>query len=65
MAWGRRRLRRVPSAADASPDVLKGLLPDHWAEAHPEHALSHRLEESRQKAQRRDQRRAARRLRSM
>jgi transposase len=48
-------------SVDASPDLLAGLLPERWAQAHPEHVLSHRLEESRQKAQRRDQRRAGRR----
>jgi transposase len=46
---------------DASPQSLERLLPDRWAIAHPEHVLSHRLEESRQKAQRRDHRRANRR----
>jgi transposase len=49
---------------DASPDQLTRLLPDRWALAHPEHVLTHRLEESRQKAQRRDQRRSERRLHS-
>ncbi len=44
-------------AVDASPEFLAGLLPDRWALAHPEHILTYRLEESRQKAQRRDQRR--------
>jgi hypothetical protein len=48
-------------SVDASRQSLERLLPDRWAEKHPEHVLSHRLEESRQKAQRRDQRRAARR----
>src|SRR4029077_21104370 len=48
-------------SVDASPELLEGLLPDHWALAHPEHVLHHRLEESRQKAHRRDQRRANRR----
>jgi transposase len=48
-------------AVDASRASLERLLPDRWAVAHPEHVLSHRLEESRQKARRRDQRRAARR----
>jgi transposase len=48
-------------SVDASPEPLAGLLPDRWALAHPEHVLTHRLEESRQKAQRRDQRRAGRR----
>jgi hypothetical protein len=47
-------------SVDASPKLLAGLLPDRWARAHPEHILTHRLEESRQKAQRRDQRRARR-----
>ena len=47
-------------SVDASPELLAGLLPDRWALTHPEHILTHRLEESRQKAQRRDQRRARR-----
>jgi transposase len=47
-------------SVDASPELLAGLLPDRWALAHPEHVLTNRLEESRQKAQRRDQRRARR-----
>jgi transposase len=47
-------------SVDASPERLAGLLPDRWAPAHPDHVLTHRLEESRQKAQRRDQRRARR-----
>jgi transposase len=46
---------------DASPQSLERLLPDRWSIAHPEHVLSHRLEESRQKAQRQNQRRAHRR----
>ena len=46
---------------DASPQALERLLPDRWSITHPEHVLSHRLEESRQKSQRRDQRRANRR----
>ena len=48
-------------SVDASPELSAGLLPDRWASAHPEHVLSYRLEESRQKARRRDQRRANRR----
>jgi hypothetical protein len=48
---------------DASPELLADLLPDRWALAHPDHVLTHRLEESRQKAQRRDERRARRRPR--
>jgi transposase len=47
-------------AVDAGPESLERLLPDRWAVANPQHILSHRLEESRQKAQRRDQRRARR-----
>jgi transposase len=47
-------------SVDASPEFLAGLLPDRRAQAHPEHVLDHRLDESRQKAQRRDQRRANR-----
>jgi transposase len=47
-------------SVDASPESLARLLPERWALAHPEHILSHRLEESRQKAQRRDQRRTTR-----
>jgi transposase len=50
-------------SVDASAEILAGLLPDRWALAHPDHVLTHRLDESRQKAQRRDQRRA-RRVRS-
>ncbi len=46
---------------DASRQSLERLLPEGWAIAHPEHVLSHRLEESRRKAQHRDQRRANRR----
>jgi transposase len=48
-------------SVDASPEMLARLLPDRWALEHPGHVLTHRLEESRQKAQRRDQRRANRR----
>jgi hypothetical protein len=51
-------------SVDASPEFLEILLPDRWALAHPEHVLSHRVEESRQKARRRDERRAMCRLRS-
>jgi hypothetical protein len=47
---------------DSRPEFLEALLPDHWAMARPEHALSHRVEESREKARRRDERRRMRRL---
>ena len=39
---------------DPSPEQLTRLLPDCWALAHPEHVLTHRLEESRQKVRRRN-----------
>ncbi len=48
-------------SVDAGPEQVARLLPDRWAQAHPEHVLTHRLEESRQKARRRDERRAHRR----
>jgi transposase len=51
-------------SVDGSPESLAKLLPDRWALMHPEHVLTHRLEESRQKAHRRDERRGMRRLRS-
>ena len=43
---------------------LEEMLPDHWAAAHPEAILNHRLEESRAKADRTRQRRANRRAHS-
>jgi transposase len=48
-------------SVDPSPEFLELLLPDRWAAAHPENVLSHRVEESREKARRRDERRADRR----
>jgi hypothetical protein len=48
----------------ASLESLARLLPDRWAQAHPEHVSAHRLEESRQKAARCDERWGTRRLRS-
>jgi transposase len=59
--WAYMRDVILQLAVDASPERLAELLPDRWALAHPEHVLSYRLEESRQKARRRDQRRANRR----
>jgi hypothetical protein len=66
---GAKRHRIEPSAylrdvilqlsVDVNPELLARLLPDRRATAHPEHVLTHRLEESRQKARRRDQRRAS------
>jgi transposase len=58
--WAYMRDVIVQLSVDASKKTLAGLLPDRWALAHPEQILTHRLEESRQKAQRRDQRRARR-----
>ena len=52
-------------SVDASPELLIGLLPDRRALAHPKHVLTHRLEESRQKAARPDERRRLRRLKSI
>ena len=49
-------------SVDPSPEFLKALLPDRWAAAHPDHVLSHRVDESREKARRRDERRAMRRI---
>jgi hypothetical protein len=51
-------------SVDPSPEFLQTLLPDRWAAAHNEHGLSHRVEESREKARRRDERRAMRRTKS-
>jgi hypothetical protein len=63
-AWAYLRDVIMQLTVDASPESLERLLPDRWASANPEHVLTHRLEESRQKAQQRDQRRAMRRPRS-
>jgi hypothetical protein len=42
-------------------DNLDALLPDRWAQAHPEHVLNYRLDESRQKRARQKSTRTARR----
>ena len=44
-----------------NPERVEDLLPDRWSQSHPEYVLTHRLEESRDKAWRRDARRAERR----
>jgi transposase len=44
-----------------APDRVEDLLPDRWGRSHPEHVLTHRLEESRERARRRDAKRADRR----
>jgi transposase len=49
---------------NADDPRLEEMLPDHWATAHPEAILNHRLEESRAKAIRTRARRAYRRARS-
>ncbi len=51
-------------SVDLSPEFLETLLPDRWAAAHPEHVLSYRVEESREKARHRNERRAKRRIQS-
>ncbi|MGO9465245.1 MAG: hypothetical protein ACLQVF_13970 [Isosphaeraceae bacterium] len=48
----------------ASPESLTRLLPDRWASANPGHLLTHRLEESRQKAKWREGRQAMHRRQS-
>jgi transposase len=62
--WAYLRDVILQSTVDASPEFLAPLLPDRWAATHPEHVLSHRVAESREKARRRDDRRAMRRARS-
>ncbi len=47
----------------ADDPCLEEMLPDHWAAAHPEAILTHRLEESRSRAVRTRARRAHRRAR--
>jgi transposase len=58
-------LRDVLLRLSTDETDLESLLPDRWAASHPEHVLTHRLEESRRKATRqkevRGRRRAARR----
>ena len=61
-SWAYLRDVILQSSVDPSPEFLKPLLPDRWALAHPEHVLSHRDAESREKARRRAARRARRRL---
>ena len=56
-------LRRLPALLPTDTNAIGELLPDRWAQAHPDHVLMPRLEESRASADQRRQRRAARRLR--
>ena len=52
-------LRRLPTITN--PLALRALLPDRWAQSHPEHVLAFRRTESAQAAQRRISRRERRR----
>jgi hypothetical protein len=56
--------RALALRLSAGETDLKALLPERWAASHPEHVLTHRLDESRRKAARqqavRKGRRAAR-----
>jgi hypothetical protein len=63
-SWAYLRDVILQVSVDPSPEFFKPLLPERWALAHPEHVLSHRVEESREKARRRDDHRAQRRLTS-
>jgi transposase len=54
-------IKDVLMTLSVDPDRVEDLLPDRWGQSHPEHVLTHRLEESREKARRRDARRAERR----
>jgi len=49
----------IQLAAETSD--LDALLPDRWAQTHPQHILTHRLDESRQKRARQKSKRSARR----
>lgn len=55
-------LRRLPALPPTDLDEIGKLLPDRWAQTHPDHVLLPRLEESRAAAEQRRQRRATRRL---
>jgi transposase len=54
-------VKDVLMTLSVTPERVEDLLPDRWGQTHPEHVLTHRLEESREKARRRDARRAERR----
>jgi transposase len=55
-------LRRLPALLPTDVGAIGELLPDRWAQTHPESVLIPRIEESRQAIERRRQRRATRRL---
>jgi transposase len=54
-------IKDVLMTLSVAPERVEDLLPERWAQSHPENVLTHRLEESREKARRRDQKRADRR----
>jgi len=54
-------VKDVLMTLSVDPDRVEDLLPDRWGRSHPEHVLTHRLEESRERARRRDAKRADRR----
>jgi transposase len=54
-------VKDVLMTLSVDPERVEDLLPDRWGQSHPEYVLTHRLEESREKARRRDARRAERR----
>jgi hypothetical protein len=54
-------LHLATQSEDAEDEDLDPLVPDRWAAAHPEHVLTHRLEESRQKRDRQKATRVTRR----
>jgi hypothetical protein len=51
-------LRQLPAMPPTDTDALRALLPDHWAQAHPEHIQVSRDEELRAASARRRQFRA-------
>ena len=51
----------ISLASQLSGEAMTAMLPDHWATAHPEHVLMHRIEEARQVANRKRDRRETRR----
>ena len=51
----------ISLAREMASEALTAMLPDHWATAHPEHVLVHRIAEARQVADRKRDRREQRR----
>lgn len=54
-------VKDVLMTLSVDPERVADLLPDRWARDHPEHVLTHRLDESRENARRRDAKHAERR----